>query len=100
MPFAPALPAVVRRRRQPGQAPQLAAVLEPPPGEQLVDQQPGTVLADSLEVQQLTYLLDLRALALADRLGPLLLQLLDLPADQPPPLEFPEQTIAEARRHG
>ena len=53
------LPAVVRRRRQAGQARQLAAVADPPPAEEFPHQQPRRVLADPLELQQQPHLLPL-----------------------------------------
>ena len=57
--FPTALAAVIRRRCQPRQAGQLAAVLDLPPAEELAHQQPRRVRADPPQSQQLTYLLHL-----------------------------------------
>src|SRR5262245_25581326 len=63
--LALALPAVIRRRRQAHQRPQLLAALDPPPGEQLGHQDPGAAHAHRLEPQQPAHLLQVRLLPLA-----------------------------------
>src|SRR5207245_1575535 len=83
--------AVIGRRSQPRQAPQLAPVPELTPREELPHQQPRPVRPDPFEVQQPAHLLHLGGLVLADLVDPLPLQLADLAADHLPTLELAKE---------
>ena len=66
------------RGRQPGQRADLAAVMEVAPAEELHDVEPGGVLADALEPQQLAHLDHAGVLRLADRGAAFRFQVQDL----------------------
>src|SRR5262249_59733531 len=95
----PGVAVAIRRRHQPRPRPDLAAVLELPPAEELVDQDPCPVAADALEPHQPSHLLHRRLPRLADLAHPAVVQVADLAGDQLPAVKLPEGPLPQPPWH-
>jgi hypothetical protein len=98
--FAGFIAALVGCRRQPRQPTDLAAILKVAPGKELHDIQPGAVVADAAQAQELPDVLHVRVVGRVQLLAALGLQFGDMLIGELPtgPLAF--QTGAQTGRHG